>query len=44
MLQHVSLRIEPGETVAIVGANGCGKSTLMNLLPRFYDPNSGSVL
>lgn len=43
VLQNVSLRIEPGETVAIVGGNGCGKSTLMNLLPRFYDPNAGSV-
>ena len=43
VLQQVSLVIEPGETVAIVGPNGCGKSTLMNLLPRFYDPTHGTV-
>ena len=44
VLDHINLRVEPGETVAIIGPNGCGKSTLMNLLPRFYDPVSGSVL
>jgi ATP-binding cassette, subfamily B, bacterial MsbA len=43
VLQNVDLRIEPGETVAIIGPNGCGKSTLMNLMLRFYDPVSGSV-
>ncbi|MAT71971.1 MAG: ABC transporter permease [Planctomycetaceae bacterium] len=43
VLQQVNLTIEPGETVAIVGPNGCGKSTLMNLLPRFYDPTQGNV-
>ena len=43
VLQHVKLAIEPGETVAIVGPNGCGKSTLMNLVPRFYDPTRGTV-
>ena len=42
-IDHVSLQIEHGETVAIVGPNGCGKTTLANLLLRFYDPQSGSV-
>ena len=44
ILSHVSLTIEPGETVAIMGATGCGKSTLMNLIPRFYDVTGGAVL
>ena len=41
--REYNLKIEPGETVALVGASGCGKSTIINLLLRFYDPNSGSV-
>ena len=44
ILSHVNLTIEPGETVAIMGATGCGKSTLMNLIPRFYDVIGGAVL
>jgi len=44
VLDGVSLRIRAGETVAIVGPNGCGKSTLANLVPRFFDPTSGRVL
>lgn len=44
VLEHVNLKIKFGEVVAIVGQNGCGKSTLVNLLPRYYDPESGSVL
>lgn len=44
ILSHVNLTIEPGETVAIMGATGCGKSTLMNLIPRFYDVTGGAVL
>ncbi|MGH3899403.1 MAG: ABC transporter ATP-binding protein [Pseudonocardiaceae bacterium] len=43
-LDGVSLRIAPGETVALVGATGAGKSTLVKLLARFYDPVGGTVL
>ncbi len=44
VLEHVDLDVKFGEVIAIVGQNGCGKSTLVNLLPRFYDPENGSVL
>src|SRR5580658_4952266 len=43
VLRGLTLRVEPGETVAVVGASGSGKSTIALLLPRFYDPQSGSV-
>jgi ATP-binding cassette subfamily B protein/subfamily B ATP-binding cassette protein MsbA len=43
VLHHVDLKIDYGETIAIVGPNGCGKSTLINLLPRFYDPIEGRI-
>jgi len=43
VLNGLNLRIPAGKTVAIVGANGCGKSTLVNFLPRFFDPDQGSV-
>ncbi|HUL96489.1 MAG TPA: lipid A export permease/ATP-binding protein MsbA [Usitatibacter sp.] len=42
-LDHVDLAIEPGETVALVGPSGSGKSSLIHLLPRFYHPQSGRV-
>jgi len=44
VLDGFDLMIEPGETVAIVGRTGCGKSTVARLLPRFYDVTSGAVL
>ena len=44
VLEHVSLSIHRGETVAIMGATGCGKSTLAHLIPRFYDVAGGAVL
>ena len=44
MLQHISLVIQPGEKVAFVGPTGTGKSTLISLLLRFYEPQSGSIL
>jgi ATP-binding cassette subfamily B protein/subfamily B ATP-binding cassette protein MsbA len=43
-LSQVSLTCQFGETIAIVGTNGCGKTTLLSLLPRFYDPDHGSIL
>ncbi len=43
VLDEVSLRIPYGESLAIIGPNGCGKSTLINLIPRFYDPTGGAV-
>lgn len=44
VLRNVSLHVEPGEKVAIVGATGAGKSTIINLLCRFYDVKEGQVL
>jgi len=42
-VKNISLVAEPGETVAFLGATGCGKSTLINLIPRFYDVTSGKI-
>ncbi len=44
VLEHVTLHITPGETVAVVGPSGGGKSTLCQLIPRFYDVSEGSIL
>ncbi|HSW40388.1 MAG TPA: ABC transporter ATP-binding protein [Acidobacteriota bacterium] len=43
-LNHINLTVHPGEKLGIIGATGSGKSSLVNLIPRFYDPEEGSVL
>jgi ATP-binding cassette, subfamily B, multidrug efflux pump len=43
LIEHVSLTVEPGQTVAIVGPTGAGKTTLVNLLMRFYEIDSGAI-
>ncbi|MBQ3119194.1 MAG: ABC transporter ATP-binding protein [Clostridia bacterium] len=44
VLQDISFEILPGETVGIIGSTGCGKTTLVSLIPRFYDADCGQVL
>ncbi len=44
VLRNMSLEIKPGEMVGLVGPSGAGKSTMINLMMRLYDPNSGSIL
>ena len=44
MLEHVSFTAQPGQTVAFIGSTGSGKTTLVNLVPRFYDTTDGQVL
>lgn len=43
LLKNVNINVQPCKTVAIVGPTGCGKTTLINLLMRFYDPNNGAI-
>ena len=44
LIQNFNLKVEPGQKIAIVGPTGCGKTTLINLLMRFYDLNSGTIM
>lgn len=44
LIQHLNVRVEPGQKVAIVGPTGAGKTTIVNLLMRFYDVDQGSIL
>jgi subfamily B ATP-binding cassette protein MsbA len=44
VLAHFNLEVGPGQKVALVGASGAGKSTVLNLIPRFFDPASGAIL
>ena len=44
VLRDIDLDVEPGQTVAVVGATGSGKTTLVSLIPRLYDPTSGSIV
>ena len=44
VLHHISFTANPGQTIAIMGETGCGKTSLIQLIPRFYDPTQGQVL
>lgn len=44
VLRGMNIKVEAGKTVALVGASGCGKSTILQLMQRFYDPSSGNIV
>ena len=44
VLEHINLKIAPGSTVGIIGSTGCGKTTLVSLIPRLYDADAGEIL
>ena len=44
VLKHVTFTARPGETIAIMGETGCGKTSLIHLIPRFYEPTDGEIL
>lgn len=44
ILKGIDLTISPGQVVALVGSSGCGKSTIVQLVERFYDPSNGVVV
>ena len=43
LIEDLNLRVQPGQRIAIVGPTGCGKTTLINLLMRFYDVDAGEI-
>ena len=44
ILKNINFKVKPGETIALVGPTGSGKTTIINLLTRFYDVNKGTIL
>ena len=44
ILKNINFKVQPGENIALLGATGSGKSTLVNLIPRFYDVSKGEIL